>query len=197
MEIHRHECGYVDAMDFITSGCDALKAFLVAGHKVAFEEFRDPKPLEYQLGRNYPSYASLFAHHRNVSDLQMTSFLLQATIAAEFGRLIKAVPQGTNFQELTTILLGNILRHKTNAWALYDRSHQQCGSGLLISFPMPNHSCEPNSHQVYYGNSMVSTAVRPIREETTMSYGPTVGTMDVTERQARMRESYDFECDCN
>ena len=201
--VHKHECGYVHAMEFLTSGCDALRAAMAGGHEQVLEEFRNPKPLEYwttnRLTNDYKGYASLFAHCRNVPETQLISFLFQSAVAAEFALLLKVFPEHTDLVELTTILFINILRNKTNSWALYDSLHRQCGSAVFISFSMPNHSCEPNSHQVYYGSTMASNAVRPIKEgeEVTMSYGPSATTMDVTERQTRLRAAYDFECDCN
>lgn len=200
--VHSKECGYVGSMEFLTTSYNALRVVLIGGSEKALKNFRNPKPLEYwtknKLTSNYEGFASLMAHSRRMADHQLLTFLFQSSIAAEFALLLQVFPAETDFLELTSLMFSHSLRIKTNGWAIYDSQHQQNGSAVFVSFSMPNHSCAPNSHQNYYGNTMVSNATKAIKkgEEVTMSYGPSVGSMELWQRQNKLRDQYDFECDC-
>ena len=72
------------------------------------------------------------------------------------------------------------------------------GVGLYTVHGLLNHSCDPDLDICFYGNTMVSRALRGIQKgmEICIDYGVLYFTQPKEVRQATLRQQYYFECSC-
>jgi SET domain len=70
------------------------------------------------------------------------------------------------------------------------------GKGLFLASSLMNNSCNANTYQVSYGNSIVFRAARPIAkgEEVTVCYRMPATDFSFEERQTTLLKEYKFKC---
>ncbi|XP_059487045.1 SET and MYND domain-containing protein 4-like [Neocloeon triangulifer] len=81
---------------------------------------------------------------------------------------------------------------------LQEEKQVRVATAIFPSASMMNHSCDPNILTSYFGNSVISKAVRDIKagEEVFNCYGIYYRAMRTEKRQRHLKEQYMFDCKC-
>ena len=82
--------------------------------------------------------------------------------------------------------------------AVFESSPHDIGAGIYATLSLFNHSCDPGLTRSFKGASVVSTAVKVIRqgEEVCDNYGAVYAIQGLVQRQATLRPQYYFSCWC-
>ncbi|XP_065335402.1 SET and MYND domain-containing protein 4-like [Cloeon dipterum] len=81
---------------------------------------------------------------------------------------------------------------------LQEEKQVRVATAIFPSASMMNHSCDPNILTSYFGNTVISKAVRDIKagEEVLNCYGLYFRAMRTDKRQRHLKDQYMFDCKC-
>ena len=165
-------------------------------------------------GDNYNTIYNLIGHtsdrkpadlfRRTVGALYLTHLLQRMT--SFFG---DACSQNSNDAHLiASLLLRHLQSFPCNAHEVselrLDRRNVaesvsvEVGAAIYGALSLFNHSCDPMVTRHFYGDTCVVRTVRPVARGAELSdnYGAVFAVQARTERQAKLRSQYYFECQC-
>jgi len=137
------------------------------------------------------SFASLCTNEQHWTNEEKTSFSQVAGALKPF--FSDEMLEKFRFDDM----IKTFFRLGSNAFTISDEEIRPVGSGIFLLGSMLNHSCCPNSVQVFEGKTLVVKAVERIDvgEEIEISY---VELADPTSRRrAKLFSDYYIQCDCH
>ena len=118
----------------------------------------------------------------------------QVLVAAALLRLLQSYP--CNAHEVSQLLvpLGSGSSSTVGQARL-----NEIGAAAMPVLSLINHSCDPNVVRHCYGDVLVVSVIRPIRqgEEILDNYGYHYATLSMDERRSKLRQQYFFDCACS
>lgn len=148
------------------------------------------------------------------ADIRSNSNFFQHTLMSRF--LTLCLKEGGFFEGvsnpeeafllISSLMLRNLQFIQYNAHEISELHYQDnkettvfIGAGTYPNLAMLNHACDPSVVRYFRGNRVHVNAIKPIASGLQIheNYGPIYTQEKCSERKAKLRELYNFECQCD